>query len=367
VKQSRASGFQLFKPFPNMLSFILADLATLGFVAVVSWWLSGYDTRLTWDNKREDAIRRAVRCGITLVLVQMAFLGLWRYWHNDDRASGMLYLMFSLPLALIWAGCLSELAARSIHGLIDPEDKREFDPNKRARDLDTVASLIKNGRKEEAIQLCQSLKESGDASLLAMDALLENLGVPQAKVERSKPLADADRLRLQGKFQDAESLLNSLLVENPANLDAAMMLMRLYVQDLRQGNKAREVLRRIEQQPHVSRAYIEYAGRSIGEWSQDARLANTADPVPESVEQLLERGYFGTAIEVLEQKLKEQPQDFDAWIQLAGTYGLKCGNLDRAKKIIDKVAANPAFNLDQIQLARAKLKEWREAHPPESH
>jgi tetratricopeptide (TPR) repeat protein len=347
-----------------MLLLILANLATVGGVAAVTWWLSGYDTRLTWDNARADLIRRSVRCGLTLVLVEMAFLGLWRYWHYNDRAGGMLYLMFSLPLALLWAGCLSELAARSFHGLIDPEDKRAFDPKKQVRDLDTVASLIKNGRKEEAIQLCQSLKASGDASVLAMDALLENLGVPQAKVERSTPLAEADRLRLQGKFQEAERLLDSLLRENPANVDAAMILMRLYARDLRQKHKAREVLHRIEQQPHVSRAYIEYAGRSIVEWSQEATPAEDAEAVPESVEQLLARGYFGTAIEVLERKLKEHPQDFDSWIRLAETHGTKCGNLDRAKKIIDKLAVNPAFSPDQIQLARTKLREWREARPP---
>ena len=37
-------------------------------------------------------------------------------------------------------------------------------------------------------------------------------------------------------------ILNSLLAQNPRNLDAAMMLMRLYAQDLHRPEKAEEVL-----------------------------------------------------------------------------------------------------------------------------
>jgi hypothetical protein len=53
-------------------------------------------------------------------------------------------------LAVIWAGCISELASHCFHRLIDPSDKRVFDPARNLRELDAVASLIRNGKKAEA-------------------------------------------------------------------------------------------------------------------------------------------------------------------------------------------------------------------------
>jgi hypothetical protein len=60
--------------------FILSNIIVLAFAALASWWLSGYDTRLTGENVTEDRIRRSIRCGITLLLVEAAFWGLWQYW-----------------------------------------------------------------------------------------------------------------------------------------------------------------------------------------------------------------------------------------------------------------------------------------------
>ena len=340
--------------------FAFANIVVLVFAALVSWWLSGYDSRLTGENEKADHTRRGIRCGITLVLVETAFFGLWRYWQYDDRAGGMLYLMASLPLAIIWCGCITELFARGFHWLIDPEDHREFDPKKSVRDLDTIASLIKNGRKEEAIQLCQTLKDSGDASVLAMEVMLEHLGVPQS-VQKPKPLIQAYRLREEGKFKEAELILNSLLLENPSNVDAALMLMRLYAQDMHRSDKAMEILRSLEQQPYISPSHVEFARRSIHEWSQEKpKLEQVATP-PESIDELLACGYFGTAIEILEEKIKEQPQNFDLWIKLAEAHGRYCGNLKLAEKIVQRIEANPVFNPEQIQTAKTKLTEWRNA------
>ena len=82
---------------------------------------------------------------------------------------------------------------------------------------------------------------------------------------------------------------------------------------------------------------------------------------PETLEELLAKGYFGTAIEILEQKIKEQPRDFDLWLKLAEVQGQHCGNVKRAEKIVQQIGANPASNPEQIQLARTKFNEWREA------
>ncbi len=340
--------------------FFLVNIIVLALATMVAWWLSGYDAKLTGDNERRDFVRRAVRCGITLVLVELAFLSLWRFWRYGDQASGVAYLMIALPLALLWVGCLGELCARTFHRLIDPEDHREFDPRKSQRDLDMLARLVRDGRKEEAIQLCHTLKESGDISVLTLDTMLEHLGVKSDSHPKPRPLTEAYQLRSQGKLSEAEARLNSLLTENPANVDAALMLMRLYAQDLHRSDKASKVLRSLEQQPDIAPAHIEFARRSIHEWSHPQPNQVAAERPPESIDELLAGRYFGTAIEILERKIKEQPAYFDSWLKLAETHAQHCGNIHRAEKIIQQIEANPAFSPEQIQLAAARLKEWRE-------
>jgi thioredoxin-like negative regulator of GroEL len=341
--------------------FLFWNFVVLAFTIPVSWWLSGYDPKLTGEKEQQDFIRRAIRCGLTWFLVELAFWCLWRCWRYDDRASGMAYLIFMVPLALIWCGCLAELCAQAFHQLVDPEDRRRFDPNKNRRDLDMLATLFQSGRKDEAILLCQMLRESGDVSVATLDTMLEHLGVKPDRTPKPRPLIEAFRLRGLGKLNEAESLLNSLLMKNPADVDAALMLMRLYVQDMSRGDKAHEVLRSLEQQPHVARDHIEFARRSIEEWSRPGKKEEVVETQPESVDELLARGYFGTAIEVLEQMTREQPADFDSWLKLAETHARHCGHIKQAEKIIHHIKANPAFSPEQIQLAAAKLKEWREA------
>jgi predicted Zn-dependent protease len=176
-------------------------------------------------------------------------------------------------------------------------------------------------------------------------------------------LVEAYRLRSQGKLNEAEAMLNSLLAENPAHVDAALMLMRLYAEDMRRSDKAYEVLRSLERQPHIPSAHIEFARRSINEWSHPRAKKVVVEAQPEALDEMLAKGYFGTAIEVLEQKIKEQPSNFDLWLKLAETHGQHCGNRKRAEKIIQQMEANSAFSPEQIQFARTKLKEWREAGP----
>lgn len=341
--------------------FLFANFVVLSLALATSWKLSGYDSKVTGENEWADFIRRAVRCGVSLVLVELAFCSLWQYWRYNDAASGVGYLVFMVPLAFLWVGCLAEMGTRVIHGLIDPEDRRPFDPGRHRRDLDLLAALVQRGRKEEAIQLCQRLKESGDVSVATLDTLLEHLGVKSDRVQKPRPLIEAFRLRGQGRLNDAESLLKSLLAKNPADVDAALMLMRLHVQDMKRSDKAHEVLQALEQQPHVAPDHIEFARRSIDEWSQSGPKEEVAEARPESVEELLAKGYFGTAIEVLEQKTREQPADFDLWLKLAETHARHFGNIKRAEKIIHQLEANSVFSPEQIQLAGARLKEWRAA------
>ena len=336
----------------------LLNLGVLAAAALLVWWLSGFDSRLSRENQRADFIRRAVRCGITLALVELAFWSLWIYWRYEDRMAGLLYLVTVLPLAFFWAGCLADMFAHCFQWMLDPEDFRESDPDKHIRDLDAIALLIKNGHKEAAIELCRKLKESGDANVLAMETLLAHLGVEQISVKKSKPVVEADRLREQGRFAEAELILKSLLKKNPADVDAAMLLTRLYAQDLRDVEKAKAVLDALEKEPHVSAGHIEFARRSIDEWIRPQPQPEKISAPPESVDELLALKYFGTAIEILEEKIKEQPQDFDLWLKLAEAQGRYCGNIMRAEKIVEEMENSFAFSAGQIQTAKDKLAGW---------
>jgi tetratricopeptide (TPR) repeat protein len=332
---------------------MITHLAVLALVGLAFWWLSGYDAKVTGGNKKQDLIRRAARCGITLLLAG------WLLVLPGALPFIPMLLVIGGMLALIWAGCIAELFARWFHHLVDPADEREFDPDKGLRELDRIASLVHSGRREEAIQLSQRLRESGEVNVLVLETRLEHLGIKLESVQKPKPLTDAYQLRMQGRFQEAESILKPLLAEDPRNVDAAMMLMRIYAQDLRQPNQAKTILEALEKQSHVSSAHLEFARRSIEEWSQAKPRPEKVDAPPESIDELLAQGYFGTAIEILEQKIEEQPQDFDLRLKLAEVYIRHCGDVDRAGKIVREIETRPGFTPEQGQNARTKLEEWR--------
>src|SRR6516162_2848714 len=110
--------------------------------AAVTWWLSSYDTKVTGENKREDLIRRSIRCGISLVLLTFAALN--RFF----------VIPVALAMAFMWVGCLSEFGWRVLHQFLDPEDKRPFDRKEAERNMDHLAGLIQQGQNSEALHLC---------------------------------------------------------------------------------------------------------------------------------------------------------------------------------------------------------------------
>jgi hypothetical protein len=341
----------------------IGNIAVLVVITLIGWWLSGYDAQVTSEDKGRDFRRQAIRCAVSLLLVAVFlwFMGL----PGDAAALVCVPVLLTVPVALglIWCGCLGELLSRGFRRLIYPEDHRPFDPHQNVRDLDRVASLIRDGRKKEALKLCQTLEESGDVSVLALETMLEHLGVQPDRTRKPKPLVEAHRLRSQGRFREAEVMLTSLLAENPADVEAAFMLIRIHAQDLHRADQAVAVLDSLAKQPQVPASHIEYARRSIGEWSQGKPEPEAVAAQPESIDELLVHGYFGTALEILEQKIKEQSGDFDLRIKLAEVYGQHCGDVQRAGKIVREIETHPGFSPEQIQKARAKLDEWRKARP----
>jgi tetratricopeptide (TPR) repeat protein len=330
---------------------ILLHLGALALIGLGFWWLSRYDSQLTHENQKADILRRGIRCGVTLLLLEIIV------WLPPT----VIFLV--VVLAVIWAGCLAELASHSFRWLIDPEDRRKYDPARNLRELDAVARLIREGKKAEAIQLCNVLKEGGEVDPVALELTLAHLGAPPPAAKKVNPLNAASRLRQQGKFPEAASLLNSLLAENPGNVDAALLLVRIYAQDLHRPDMAMAALRVLEMQPQVPSSHIEFARRSIDEWHRGKPGLDVPDAQPESIDELLTQGYLGTALEILEQKIKDRPGDFDLRLKFAEVYGQHCGDIDRAGKIVREIEAHPGFNPEQIQRARAGLEAWRKARP----
>ena len=159
------------------------NIIMVAFASLTLWWLSGFDPKVTCENPQKDYLRRTGRCLATVIL-------LWIFFDPNAVRVGYAFipLILIIPpsLGLLWCGCLAALFSRGCHRLIDHPDDREFDPNQSARDLDMVASLLKNGRHEEAVQLCEELKKSGDANILVLETMLARAGIQQENSPRRK-------------------------------------------------------------------------------------------------------------------------------------------------------------------------------------
>lgn len=340
---------------------ILLNIGVLTLVAGGAWWLTGLDKTPGGESKRTHYFFRTIRC---IAILWLAGVLLWFMEDPNGGYGGVLLLLIIPPsLALLLRSSIAEVLAQGFLRFVDPtlHDARPLDPGKSRRYQDTIAHLIQNGRRDEAVKLCEELKQSGEVDIVTLEHTLEFLGVKQERTQKLKPLGEAARLREQGKFTEAEQLLKSLLLKNPSDADAAMMLMRLYAGDLRQAGRAHEVLRALEKQPHIVASHIEFARRSIDEWSRakPEKTNPVAQPQAESVEELLSQKFFGSAIELLEEKITAHPQDFELRLKLAGVHAVHCNNFQRAQKIISQMEVN--FSPQQVELAQAKLKEWRAA------
>ena len=332
----------------------LINITVLLVVAIVTWGLTGLDKNYAGESKRGHRVTRMLRTVAVIFLVWLMMVG------------GVIVLLFApIAIALVLRSSLSEIFTHGFIRLIDPSfyDGRALDLKRSQRHRDNIAYLIHHGKRDEAIKLCEELKQSGELDETTLADALEFLGVNQNRTAPERPLNRAARLRAEGKFSEAEPLLKSLLAQNPADTGAAMLLMRLYAGDLRQPSRAAEVLRALEKRPHIEQAQIEFARRSLDEWSrsQSRREFASTPPVPESVDELLAQRHFGSAIERLEASIRATPEDFELRLKLAEIFAQHCDDLTGAGKVIRQLEATPAFSAEQKMLAADKLKEWREA------
>jgi len=333
------------------------NLMFLGLMTVAFWWLSGFDAHLSGMNGIRDIVRRALRCGISLVLVEFCFLNFSAYTNHHHPDAGYIYPVLAMPLAFIWCGCLRQMGAQLFKSIIEPDDSGRFQPDREVRLLEQIAQLIRRGKKAQAIQLCKKLKASGEVSPAVLDMTLAHLGETPEPVKLVKPLAEAHRLKLEGKFGKAESILKSLLAKNPRDMDAAMPLMRLYARDLQRTDKAWKVLKLLEKQPHIAAAHLDFARRSIEEWSRPQVDLPVATVPKGSVDELLEQGCVGTAMQMLEVQMEADPGNFDLRLRLAELHVLYASNVQAAERIIGQVESK--LNPEQSRVAQAKLREWQ--------
>lgn len=340
----------------------LFKIAVLLAVAAVTWWLTGIDNNPAGESKRGRHFTRALRC---VAVVFLTAVMLWLAAGGGGYGGVILLLTIPITIALLLRSSVSELFTHGFLRFIDPTlyDGRELDLKLSQRHRDNLAHLIHHGKRDEAIKLCKELKRSGELDETTLADALEFLGVKQERAAQERPLNQAARLRADGKFTEAESLLKSVLAKNPADTGAALLLMRLYAGDWRQPSRAAEVLRVLETQKHVERAQIEFARRSLDEWSRakPAKVAAAATPVPESVDELLAQRHFGSAIERLEGIIRATPEDFNLRLKLAEIYALDCDDLAGAGKVIRRLEAEKFFSAEQVAVAAGKLKEWRDA------
>ena len=349
---------------------IVADVLFVLIGTALAWWISGYDSRVTGQEPTEDFTRRAIRCLVTAGLLIVAT------WN------GFAGIFIFLGLGLYWASCGAEFFSHQIHKLIDPEDKRAFDPKETERKLDQLAQLIREGRHAEALDSCEKLESSGEGSALALEATKHRLYQEILNSISTTPLlANVRSLCEQSQLDQAESGLKQILAGQPQNWAAMLLLMRIYAEGMFRPDKALALLTPAEtgsatNSPRLPKAFANYARQSIAEWNKAAHGEQTtehstvandiqhgeASPAVVtgiSVDELLQNSQFATAIEHLENGIAQEPRNFDLWLKLAEAHGVYCRDLNRAAKIIQKMENSGRFTPQEIELAKAKLKEWR--------
>jgi thioredoxin-like negative regulator of GroEL len=96
----------------------------------------------------------------------------------------------------------------------------------------------------------------------------------------------------------------------------------------------------------------------------EERRASLPPPPPprDKLDQLIAESRFGTATELFKHELKKKPADFDLWLRFAEVYGLHCGNVQTAERIVEQMDRSRRFSQDQIKLAWDKIKEWHARH-----
>jgi hypothetical protein len=228
---------------------------------------------------------------------------------------------------------------------------------------------------------------------------------------KPSPLRNINRLRSRGCYQEAKSQLLRLLRHNPDNMAAAVMLVRVYAQDLHERDKAEKLINSLEKKPFISNGVIDFLRNSLNEWlatpitttTTSIRIADnspTCGPTLGALRRLLARalgrnviqpsqadqprlshfrknsppaftenlspdiaslvteGLLGTAVETLESLIQQKPADFDLRLQLAQVWIVNCEYPKGAERTITAIEGDPGFTAAQKSTARTQLALW---------
>lgn len=338
---------------------ILINILVLAVLTVAIWFLTGFEKTFSGESLRDHHFARMLRTGVVMFLIAFGLI------IAEDRQSGYIgvgyLLVVPMGIAVLLRGCITEIFAGAFLRMADPmmSDKGPFDPKKSQRYMDTVAHLARTGQRDQAIKLCEEFKRTGEVDQTTVDNMLEFLGVQQDHSRVRDPIAQARQLRAEGRFAEAEQSLRAMFVKKPDNFEAALLLIRIYMENLQQPAKAQEILTQLEAQRHISPALLDIARNTIQQGCPPLDAAAEAAH-PKTVEEALARGGVGTAIAMLEEQIKQDPKDFSVRLQLMELQAKRCNNIPRAEKILKELENSSLFTPQQTGEARAQLRQWRE-------
>ena len=324
------------------------NIIILALTGAGAWWLTGFDRGFDGQGRIGRYVRRVIRTVLALLVVSVL---LWAAETHIGPWAIPILIICPIALALLLRSSVAEVFAFSA----------AYDLQKMMRFLGAIGQLIKTGQQEQAIKLCEEFEKSGEIGQVTLETTPKNPGVKAGRSPAGNPLSEPHQLRSEGRFIEAVPLLKSMLERNPRDTEAAILLMRLYVQDLHQRGLADEVLRQLEEQPQMPAAQIEFARRSLNEWgaSEPARAGKEpAAPVPDSIDEALARGFVGTAIQRLEEQILDHPADIDLRLKLMEIQAVHCQNLQRANKMLRDLASDPHFSAQQVEMATLKVRNW---------
>jgi hypothetical protein len=273
-------------------------------------------------------------------------------------------------------------------------------------------------------RLCRSAEFSDDQKSFALNHLRgwaaeqgSDLSVQRIRNSygpspKPAPLKTIHRLRSQGRCQEAKGELLRLLRRDPENLAVAVLLVRVYAQDLHRRDKALQQINGLEKKPFTPAGVIDFLRNSLDEWSRvpsnrpspnsllpvgsprfvgsaessvsarawprvmkllrrcpggaarqdsgrgEARPAFTENLTP-AIAKLVNEGLLGTAVDSLRTLIQQSPEDLTLRLQLAQVWMVNCGTLSAAESTINEIDGDSRFTDAQKAMAKGQLTRWR--------
>ena len=199
-----------------------------------------------------------------------------------------------------------------------------------------------------------------------------------------------------GDIGRAEGVLTEALKTDCLNEAAFIRLVRLYAQEKRDIKGAERLI--ADARHTFGPSLLDMLGSYIHTWHELSRTQSAEgdgriklisvgetqrppDPIEEylkrvregqkaqeravysdAIGQAIAEHRYGTAIDLLEEKTKADPHNFELWLRYAETYAVHCNSLSTAEKILRKMKQSRAFTEEQMGQAHGELVKWQTRH-----